>query len=68
MRGIEQWLRAALRCEDGVHHPSDALFDEQQPDRTEMIAGIEEGLLSVLLEGGQDNVAYEPGLMARQAP
>jgi 2-polyprenyl-3-methyl-5-hydroxy-6-metoxy-1,4-benzoquinol methylase len=42
-----RWLRHASRLEGGLRATlGDALFDEQQVDRKEMIAALEEGLLS----------------------
>jgi pyocin large subunit-like protein len=42
-----RWLRHAAELEGELRGTmGDALFDQQQTDRTEMIAAVEEGLLS----------------------
>jgi hypothetical protein len=48
-----RWVRYAAKFEGQLRSTlGDALFDEQQTDRTEMIAAIEEGLLCrALFEG-----------------
>ena len=48
-----RWVRYASKFEGELRRTlGDALFDEQQTDRTEMIAAIEEGLLSRALFQG----------------
>jgi hypothetical protein len=48
-----QWVRYAKKFECELRSTlGDALFDEQQTDRAEMIAAIEEGLLSRALFQG----------------